>query len=120
MWKYILFWIAIRTIGRLPVRAGYALAEVVGRLAYWLTPNPRRNVINNLRHVMGKDAPDRAVRSASRGVFVNVAKYYVDLVRMPRMDLDDFYRRRFRYYGFDEYLLTAVAEGKGVIVLSGH
>ena len=120
MWKYILFWIAIRTIGRLPVRAGYALAEVVGRLAYWLTPNLRRNVINNLRHVMGKDAPDRAVQSASRGVFVNVAKYYVDLVRMPRMDLDDFYRRRFRYSGFDEHVLPALAEGKGVIVLSAH
>ncbi|MEE8347043.1 MAG: lysophospholipid acyltransferase family protein [Dehalococcoidia bacterium] len=120
MWKYILFWIAIRTIGRLPLRAGYALAEVVGRLSYWLVPHLRRNVVSNLRHVMGKDAPDRAVHAAARGVFVNATKYYVDLVRMPCMDLDDFYRRRFRYYGFDEHVLPALAGGKGVILLSAH
>ena len=120
MWKYFLFLIAIQTIGRLPLGVGYALAELAGRLAYRLVSGNRRNVISNLRRVMGPDAPEREVQAAARNVFVNVAKYYVDLVRMPRMDLDDFYRRRFRYYGFDEYLLTAVAEGKGVIVLSGH
>lgn len=120
MWKYILFLIAIHTLGRLPLRVGYAVAEVVGRLVYWLSTNRRRDVINNLRHVMGKEAPDREVRAAARRVFVNVAKCYVDLVRMPHMDVNDFYRRRLRYRGFDEHLLPAVAAGKGVIVMSGH
>ncbi len=49
-----------------------------------------------------------------------MTKYYVDLVRMPRMDLQDFYDRRFRYFGFDEYLLPAVALGKGVAIISIH
>ena len=120
MWKYILFLIAIHTIGRLPLRVGYAVAEVVGRLAYRLSPGSRRNVINNLRHVMGKDAPAKKVRAAAYMIFINIAKYYVDLVRMPHMDLDDFYRRRLRYFGLDEYLLPAVAAGKGVIVLGAH
>ena len=120
MWKYVLFLIAIQTIGRLPLGFGYALAEVAGRLAYRLVSGNRRNVISNLRRVMGAEAPEREVQTAARKVFVNVAKYYVDLVRMPHMDLDGFYKRRFRYHGFDEYLLTAVAEGKGVILLSGH
>ncbi|MDP2673531.1 MAG: lysophospholipid acyltransferase family protein [Dehalococcoidia bacterium] len=120
MWKYVLFLVAIQTIGRLPLGFGYALAELAGRLAYRLVSGNRRNVISNLRRVMGAEAPAREVKAAARKVFVNVAKYYVDLVRMPHMDLDGFYKRRFRYYGFDEHLLTAVAEGKGVIVLSGH
>lgn len=120
MWKYFLFLIAIHTIGRLPLGFGYAVAAMVGRLAYWLSPGSRRNVISNLRHVMGETAPSKAVRAAARAVFVNVARYYVDLVRMPHMDLDDFFRRRLRYHGFDEYLLPAVAAGKGVIVLSAH
>ncbi|KKL77674.1 hypothetical protein LCGC14_2032560, partial [marine sediment metagenome] len=84
MWKYILFLIAIHTIGRLPLRAGYGVTEMVGRMVYWLFPRHRRNVISNLRHVMGRNAPDRDVRAAARRVFVNIAKYYVDLVRMPR------------------------------------
>jgi lauroyl/myristoyl acyltransferase len=119
MWKYILFLIAIHTLGHLPLRLGYAVAEVVGRLVYWLSP-ARRDVISNLRHVMGREAPERDVRAAARRVFVNVAKYYIDLVRMPHMDVNDFYRRRLRYHGFDEYVLPAVAAGKGVIVISGH
>ena len=120
MWKYVLFLIAIHTLGRLPLRAGYAIAQVAGRVIFWFSPGSRRNVINNLRHVMGADAPAKDVRAAARRVFVNVAKYYVDLVRMPHMAVDDFYRRRLRYYGFDEYLLPAVAAGKGVVALSAH
>lgn len=120
MWKYVLFLIAIHTLGRLPLRAAYAVAQVVGRIVYWLSPGSRRNVINNLRHVMGKEAPERDVRAATRGVFVNVAKYYVDLVRMPHMVVDDFFRRRLRYHGFDEHILPAVASGKGVVALSVH
>jgi len=39
---------------------------------------------------------------------------------MPRMDLDDFFRRRLRYFGLDEHLLPAIAAGKGVIMLGAH
>jgi lauroyl/myristoyl acyltransferase len=120
MWKYILFLAAIHTLGRLPLRVGYAVAQLVGRLVYWLSPGRRRDVIRNLRHVMGREAPDREVRIAARHVFVNAAKNYVDLVRMPYMDVADFYRHRLRYHGFDEHLLPAVAAGKGVIIISGH
>ena len=120
MWKYILFLIAIHTIGRLPLGVGYAAAEVLGRLGYRLSNGSRRNVIKNLRHVMGNDTPEKKVRAAASMVFINIGKYYVDLVRMPHMDLDDFFRRRLRYFGLDEHLLPAVAAGKGVIVLSVH
>ena len=44
MWKYILFLIAIHTLGRLPLGAGYAVAQLVGRLVYWLSPGRRRDV----------------------------------------------------------------------------
>jgi KDO2-lipid IV(A) lauroyltransferase len=120
MWKYVLFLIAIHTVGRLPLRVGYVIASMVGRLAYVLSPNSRRNVISNLRHVMGENTPVKNVHAAARAVFTNIAMYYVDLVRMPHMDLEHFFRHRLRDYGFDEYLLPAVATGQGVIVLSCH
>src|SRR4030067_89308 len=65
MWKYILFWIAIRTIGRLPVRAGYALAEVGGRLAYWLPPHLPRHRNHKHRHVEGKGVIVRTAHLAT-------------------------------------------------------
>ncbi|MEX0800636.1 MAG: lysophospholipid acyltransferase family protein [Dehalococcoidia bacterium] len=120
MWKYVAFLIAVQTLGRLPVGLGYALAGLAGRLSYLLTAGQRQNVIANLRQVMGKDAPESKVRAAARGVFVNVAKYYVDTVHMPHMDLQAFYDKRFRYEGFDEYFLPALAEGRGVVCLSVH
>lgn len=119
MWKYLLFLIAIHTLGRLPVYAGYAAARVIGRLVYWFSPGSRRNVTKNLRHVM-PEAPESVIRAAVLRVFQNVARYYIDLVHMPHMSLDDFYSDRLRYFGFDEHVLPAVAEGKGVIAISIH
>jgi len=120
MAKYILFLLGIHTLGRLPLRAGYALAWLIGQVGYLVSSGSRRNVIDNLTHAMGPDASPSAVRAAARSVFVNVARYYVDLVRMPRMDVQDFYDQRFGYQGFDEYVLPAVAAGRGVIILSLH
>jgi lauroyl/myristoyl acyltransferase len=120
MWKYVAFLIAVQTLGRLPVSVGYALAEVAGRVTYLLASGQRKNVIANLRQVMGREAPESKVRAAARGVFANVAKYYVDTVHMPHMDLQAFYDKRFRYEGFDEYFLPALAAGRGVVCMSVH
>lgn len=120
MWKYFVFLIAVSIIGRLPLGAGYAIAEALGRVAYLVSSGSRRNVIGNLRHVMGPQTPERRLRAAAIRIFVNVAKYYVDLARMPHMDLDQFCEERFRYHGFEENVLPAIAEGRGVIVIGVH
>ena len=120
MLKYLLFQVAIHTLGYLPVRILYPLVSFVAGLIYLLAPGPRRNVLDNLRHVLGPDAPGSTLRAAARQVFRNVALYYADLIRMPRMDLQDFFDRRLRYHGFDENLMAAVRAGRGVIVLSAH
>jgi len=120
MWKYVLFWVAVRTIGRLPLRLVYALCDLAGEVAYWACPGRRRHVWDNLCHVMGPQAPKAEVRRAARRVFRNVARYYGDLVRLPRLDVQEFYRRRLRHHGFQEHLLPAIASGRGVIILSGH
>lgn len=120
MLKYLLFQLSLHTLAYLPVRALYPLVCFIAGLVYLLARGPRRNVLDNLRHVMGPDAPASTLRSAARQVFRNVALYYADLIRMPRMDLEDFFARRLRYHGFDENLMPAVRSGSGVIILSVH
>jgi KDO2-lipid IV(A) lauroyltransferase len=73
-----------------------------------------------MRHVLGPDASKGQLRRAARGVLRNVARYYVDLSRIPHLDVENFRNRRLKHYGFDENFLPALAQGRGVILASAH
>lgn len=120
MWKYVLFKVALHTLGRLPLPVLYFIADRGADLLYLLSPQRRHNVWDNLRHVMGPDTPKPHLRAAARQVFRNVARYYADLLHLPRMDIQKFFHRRLRYHGFHEHVQPAVAAGNGVIILSAH
>ncbi len=120
MLKFVLFKVALHTLGRLPLPVLYGLVSLVAGLIYIFVPKLRRNVWDNLRHVMPAGTPKGQVRAAARQVFRNVALYYADLVHMPRMDIDEFFRQRFQFHGFEEHLQPAINAGNGVIILSGH
>lgn len=120
MVRYLFFLVTFNTIGRLPTRFLYKIFPYVGDLCYILAAGPRRNVWKNLRHVMPTDTPESIMRSVARQIFRNVALYYVDLARMPFTNPHDLFYNRLVIRGLDEAFLPAVAEGKGVIMLSAH
>jgi len=117
--KYLIFWFGFRVLGRLPLPLLYGIAEIVGRLGYVLAPGPRRNVWDNLRHVM-PDAPKPRLRQTAKAVFRNVGYYYADLAQLPRMDIDRFFRERLIYSGIEEYVRSNNEKGRGVVMLSAH
>ena len=117
--RYLTFWFVFRVLGRLPLPLLYGIAEIVGRVGYTLAPGPRRNVWDNLRHVM-PDAPKSRLRRTARAVFRNVAYYYADLAQLSRMDTDQFLRDRVIYSGIDEYVRSNIDVGRGVVMLSAH
>jgi KDO2-lipid IV(A) lauroyltransferase len=120
MWKYLLIWSCARILGRFPTRVLYLLAAVAAGLTYLFAWRLRRNVQDNMRHVMGPNTPQKEVRKAARQVFVNWARAYADLVRMPRLEVSKFFDQKLVYHGFDENLLPALTDGKGVIITSAH
>jgi KDO2-lipid IV(A) lauroyltransferase len=69
---------------------------------------------------MGPNTPKKKLRRAARQVFDNWAKSYADLFHLPRLDLHKFFDQKLIYHGFEENLLPAIANGKGVIITSGH
>jgi len=117
--RYLTFWFAFRVLGRLPLPLLYGIAEIVGWLGYALTPGARRNVWDNLRHVM-PDAPESRLRQVAKAVFRNVAYYYADLAQLSRMDIDKFYRDRLIHHGIDEHIRSNIDKGRGVVMLSAH
>ena len=119
MLKFLFYWVTFHTLGRLPLSFLYALMSSTAWAAYNLVPGVRRNIHENLRHVM-PDAPEGEVGRAAKQVLRNVALYYADIAHLPRMDLRAFFEKRFDFHGLDEYLRPAIAEGKGVIIVSAH
>ena len=120
MWKYFLLLACARLLGRLPTRVLYLLAAVAATLTYLFAWRLRRNVWDNMRHVMGPNTPKKELRRAVRQVLGNWAKSYADLIHLPYLDLDRFFDQKLIYRGFDENMLPALANGKGVIIASGH
>lgn len=119
MLKFILYAVTFNTLGRLPLRFLYALMGATAWLAYYLVPGVRRNILENLRQAVPQVSEAERRRAAKR-VLRNVALYYADVAHLPRMDLRQFFEQRFVFHGLDERLRPAIAEGKGVIILSAH
>jgi KDO2-lipid IV(A) lauroyltransferase len=120
MWKYVLLLLSVRLFGWLPTRVLYSLANAAGELAYILFVRVRHNVWDNMRHVMGPAASKAELRRAAREVFRNIARYYVDLISRPRLDVQRLYDRQLTHYKLEENLLAPLRQGKGVILVSGH
>ena len=120
MFKYLALLFAYKALSWLPTPAAYFIADTVGGIMYYLRPDLRRNVQRNMRQVMGPEAPAKDVRRASRRVMRNAARYYADLVRTPRLDMNRFYRERINMVSGLEQLHEAVASKRGLIVASAH
>jgi KDO2-lipid IV(A) lauroyltransferase len=105
--------------GRLPRPVSYALARFGADLAFRWRKGAREDVLDNMRHVLGPDASPDAVEAKAREVFRNVARYYVDLIRVPHSDLRAQMGKNVRLHGLDK-LQSRLDQGQGVVVATAH
>jgi KDO2-lipid IV(A) lauroyltransferase len=119
MWKYYVLKLAYLLLGRLSLRTLYGIAHLVGNGAYLFRHKARRDVIANMRQVMGPQASEREVRRAAREAFRNATRYYADLLAVPRLDVQRFLREQLVLEGI-EYLEDAQRSGRGAVLVSAH
>ncbi|HUS82893.1 MAG TPA: lysophospholipid acyltransferase family protein [Dehalococcoidia bacterium] len=120
MFKYLALLISYKALNWLPTLVAYFIADVAGTVMYYLRPGLRRNVQRNMRQVMGPEAPASAIRATSRRVMRNAARYYADLVRIPRLDMERLFSERVTVvYGLN-HLMDAIATKRGVVLVSAH
>jgi lauroyl/myristoyl acyltransferase len=119
MWKYIALLVVYKTLGWLPVRPAYAIARAVADLTYPFQGRTGRNVKDNMRHVLGPGADEKQVSRAAREVFRNITRYYADLIRLPHIDVHHLLEQDLNVHGL-ENLKNALAQGKGVVLVSAH
>jgi KDO2-lipid IV(A) lauroyltransferase len=103
----------------LPRHAAYALGRLGADLAYRQRHEAREAVRDNMRHVMGPAADEDAIDHAAREAFRNVARYYVDLIRIPRMNLEAMIGKEIRIHGL-ERLQEPMAQGRGAVAATVH
>jgi len=120
MFKYLALLFSYKALNWLPTLVAYFIADVAGTVMYYLRPGLRRNVQRNMRQVMGPEAPASAIRATSRRVMRNAARYYADLVRIPRLDMERLFSERVTVvYGLN-HLMDAIATKRGVVLVSAH
>jgi KDO2-lipid IV(A) lauroyltransferase len=96
----------------------FALGRL-GGVAWYLTDRGRREALrDNLRHVLGRDAPDGTVERAVRRGFASYGRYWVEAFRLEDLPPAELVRR----LDFEgrEHLDRALAAGRGVIFASPH
>jgi KDO2-lipid IV(A) lauroyltransferase len=119
MWKYYVLRLAYLLLGRLSLRTLYGIAHFVGDGAYTFRRSARRAVMANMRQVMGPEASEREIRRATREVFRNAARYYADLLHLPRLNAEHFLRDQLDIDGTD-FLRDAQTSGRGAVLVSAH
>lgn len=119
LWKEWSLGAAAALGGRVPRPLAYAAARLAGDLAYRFRRQARADVQDNMRHVLGPDAPAAVIDREAREVFRNVARYYIDLVRLAREGPRRVFRERLRVERFD-ILASRLQTGRGVIVTTAH
>jgi lauroyl/myristoyl acyltransferase len=117
--KYRGFSLGAFLVPRLPQPVSYGVALRVADLARQLTPGRRLAVAANLRRVLGPAASPLQIAKHTREVYRNIALYYVDFLRLPSLDPWQLERDRIVDVGY-HFLLDALAEGRGVIVVTPH
>jgi len=118
MARYCAFVLAELTLSRLPRRVSYLIATLVGDIIYLVSPRTRSSIAGNVKHVLGAESDDAAIRSVVRGVLRNASKNYLDLIRIPRMKPEEI-KRQVIPHGV-HHLADALASGKGVMLVTAH
>lgn len=118
MVKYYLLLIGAWLAPRVPYQLAARVVGVFAWVAWALGGESRQRARENLAHVPGLANDPKRLAAATRGVYLQTALNYLDFLRGPYLT-DSQLRDRWVIAG-QEVLDEAVAEGKGVVVLTAH
>ncbi|MGH2773772.1 MAG: lysophospholipid acyltransferase family protein [Actinomycetota bacterium] len=100
----------------LPLRAGDRVGELLGRMFHRFDSRRREIVRRNLKRIAGEQGLDELVRSA----FVSYAQYWLETFRLGRYSKQELLDLVSFEPGSVEAMDKAFAQGKGVLLLTGH
>ncbi|MBR3497490.1 MAG: lysophospholipid acyltransferase family protein [Selenomonadaceae bacterium] len=105
-----------RLIRLLPYDALLALGKIFGHLYYLLVKKQRERAVAQMMPAL--EISEEEARRLVRASFINLARNMLDILYMPNLNEKNFSK----YIEIDhlERMKAALAEGHGVVVLTGH
>lgn len=114
----VLFRLGNLVVRALPPAVRYALAALVGRVAYYGLPRRRHIALQNYAQVLGLPADHPLTKRTARHAFGNYAKLVADFLLMVSLSPEAI-RRLVRTESV-EHLDRALAQGRGAIAVTAH
>lgn len=115
--EYAVAWIILRALELLPRALALKVGQAVGALAYLVLPHLRRHAEANLRLAL-PELDEQQRMAIKRGVFRNLGRLLGEVSQFPKLNRANI-EKIVVYEGRQNYL-NAVAQGRGVILLTGH
>lgn len=115
--EFAVAWVILHALGALPRTLALTVGQAVGAVAQRVLPHLSRHAETNLRRALPElDLPAR--RQIQRGVFRNLGRLLGEVSQFPKFTRANI-EQVVVYEGLQNYL-DAVAQGRGVILLTGH
>jgi Kdo2-lipid IVA lauroyltransferase/acyltransferase len=115
--EYALAWLILHGVAMLPRPFAMKTGQAVARLAQLVLPHLRQTAEINLRMAF-PEFDQRERERIKRGVFRNLGRLLGEISQFPRYNRDNI-SSIVNYDGLENYL-EAKAQGRGVILLTGH
>jgi Kdo2-lipid IVA lauroyltransferase/acyltransferase len=115
--EYIVAWTILKVVSLAPRAFALRAGRAVGAFACAVLPRLRRHAEINLRLAF-PDLDEVERGRIRRGVFRNLGRLLGEISQFPRLNRENI-SSIVVYEGLENYL-NAVAEGRGVILLTGH
>jgi KDO2-lipid IV(A) lauroyltransferase len=115
--EYAAAWTILKVVSLAPRAFALRAGQAVGALAQVVLPHLRRRAEINLRLAF-PDLDERERARIRRGAFHNLGRLLGEISQFPRLNRENI-SSIVVYEGLENYL-DAVAEGRGVILLTGH
>lgn len=115
----ISYYAIFSSVRYLPTRLCHWLGKLVALIVYAFSRKDRDGLASNLSLALRRPLADPFIRKTIRQIFKNYGHYMVDFFLMPQLPPHKI-RRFFAEFKGEEILQSALANGKGVILLTAH
>ncbi len=119
--RYVLYYLAralAAIVYIMPLSVALAFADAIGSLAFYAARKYAKVTLENLRSVFGGEKTEDEIQRIARGVFRNIARNAVELVRFPKITKENI-DSILTIEGKD-ILDRGYSKGKGIVLVTGH